>query len=321
MTNPIQTSFAYHQQIGQVGAIARPNAPHDIDLGVAGVEILPGQGVYYDAGTDAWILPVSAATRKLVTHVVSFNSNAYNTDIAVPTTNNASRVVYAAGDLMPLVSFGSVFVLAGETVESEDSAIYNETTEKWIKYTPASATPNDLRKTPFKFYLPPNKTAADGEIVEIKVPSPNYSFATLGAYTAETIKVSLTAAEVKVLRATPFELVAAQGANTLIQFISAVFVLTYGSEVFTESADNLAVEYDDGSGVTASAAIETTGFIDAAEDTMTTALAVIDAIDATADVVNKNIALANTGDGEIAGNASDDSTLDVYVTYRVLDLS
>lgn len=376
MVQPIQNTYSYHQQIGQVGEIARPSAPFDIDRGVAGVELRPGESVYYDAGNNNWIKSVSAATRKLATHVVSFNKNAYNTAIGAPSANNLTEVVYAIGDMMPLIEFGSVFVVAGETVESQDSAIYNESTGKWIKYTPSPATADDLRKKAFKFYVDPGKTVADEGIVEVKVPSNNYSFAALDSTTTDdlqteidaietgagldtdgtyispsgtnyidaatslanadvlldtqlkvvadleptTAKITITAAEVKALKATPIELVAAQGADTFIEFISAVLVLKYGSEVFTESADNLAIEYDDGSGLAIVPTIEATGFIDQAADTLTNAIPVLDSIAANAAVLNKNIAILNNND-EFAGNASNDSVLEVHVTYRVLDLS
>ena len=320
MNDMIQRNFSYHQQPGQVGEIARQSAPYNIDQGVAGVELKPGEGVYYVSGSD-WIKPVSEATRELVTHVVGFNKNLLNTDIAAPSTNNISEVVFAVGVIMPLIELGSVFVIAGETVESKDAAIFNETTGKWIKYSPSSPTANDLRKKPFTFYVDPGKTVVDGGIVELRVPLLNFGFLVLGSISSETVKVSLTAAEIKVLRATPFELVAAQGANTLIQFVSAIFVLTAGSEVLTESADNMAIEYDGGSAVPVTGAIEATGFIDQDADTITNAIASADAIDALADVSNKNIALVNTGDGEYAGNASDDAALDVYITYKVLSLA
>ena len=320
MVTQIQTDYAYHQQLGQVGDVARPIAPCNIDQGVAGVELKPGDGVYYASGSD-WIKPVSAATRKLVTHIVGFNANSVNQAIGSPSTNNSTEVVYAIGDVVKLVEFGSVWVIAGETVESQDAAIYNESTGKWIKYSPAAPDASDLRKKAFSFYLPPGVTAADGELVEIRINTENYSFPVLNQIEANTIKVSLTAAQIKVLRATPFELVAAQGADTLIQFVSAMLVLTAGSEVLTESADNLAIEFDDGTAAPVTGAIEATGFIDQAADTITNAIPAADVIDASADVINKNLVLLNTGDGEYAGNATDDAELDVYITYRVLDLS
>ncbi|MCK5606354.1 hypothetical protein KAR91_30920, partial [Candidatus Pacearchaeota archaeon] len=109
MNDMIQKDYSYHQQIGQVGEIARISAPHNIDQGVAGVELEPGMGVYYVSGSD-WIKPVSAATRELVTHVVGFNKNLLNTAIGSPSTNNISKVVFAIGAIMPLVELGSVFV-------------------------------------------------------------------------------------------------------------------------------------------------------------------------------------------------------------------
>lgn len=317
----IQTSFAKHLQKGLPGMLARPNAPHDYDMGVAGVEVKPGMGVYYSAGTNKWILPTSDATRKLVTHIVSYDPTSFNTDIAAPATNNITEVVFAADAIIKLAAFGSFFALAGATLENDDAVIYNESTEKWIKYAPSTPTANDLRAVPFVAYLDPLQTVADGAIVEIRIPSRSYAFTSLNALPAQTIKVSLTAAEVKVLRATPFELVAAQGADTLIEFVSAVFVLKYGSEVFSESADNLIVEYDDGTGIAVSATLETTGFIDQAADQITNLQAIGDAIATLAAAANKNLVLFNSGDGEIAGNASDDSVLEVHVTYRVHDVS
>jgi hypothetical protein len=130
-------------------------------------------------------------------------------------------------------------------------------------------------------------------------------------------EVSITAAQVKAIRATPISCVAAPGAGKIAEFLSAVLLLDYGSEVFTETADNLAFRYTDGSGAIVSQAIESTGFIDQSGDTMTTALAKIDAIAAKAGCENQALVLHNTGDGEIAGNASEDSVLRVKVTYRV----
>lgn len=316
---PIQKTYSKHLQRGQVGQNARPSAPWDIDRGVAGVEIKPGQGVFYNPATNRYILPTSAATRKLVTHIVTFNSNSFNTDIAVPSTNNQSEVVFAIGAVMPLAVLGSFFVLAGETVEAGDAAIFNESTSKWIKYSPIGSAA-DLRKKAFEFYLDPGATAGDGEIVEVRIPTANYAFPALSSVDV-TVKTTIAAADIKLLRATPIELVAAAGADTILQFVSALFVLTAGSEVLTESADNLAIEYDDGSAAAVTGSIETTGFIDAAADTITNAIPAGDVIDASADIVNKNLALFNTGDGEIAGNATDDAVLTVYTTYRVVSLA
>jgi hypothetical protein len=128
--------------------------------------------------------------------------------------------------------------------------------------------------------------------------------------------VELSNANIKALRASPMALVAATGANTFIEFVSAVLILDYGSEVLTESSDNLVIQYST-SGQDLTAAIETTGFIDQAADQMAFIPAATVATMTAANAVNKGIELFNTGDGEIAGNASNDTTMTVKVAYRV----
>jgi len=130
-------------------------------------------------------------------------------------------------------------------------------------------------------------------------------------------EVSLTNAEIKALRATPKTLVAAPGAGKYLEFAGAVLFLDYGSNALTESADNLAVRYTDGSGTIVSQAIEATGFIDQTADTATNALPKIDAIAAKSACENKALVLHNTGDGEYAGNAAADTVMRVKVAYRV----
>lgn len=134
-----------------------------------------------------------------------------------------------------------------------------------------------------------------------------------------TVKVSLTATEVKALT-TPFQLVAAPAANHFLRFLGATLVLNYGSNVFIESTDNLAIRYTDGSGVIVSQTIEMTGFIDQAVDTITNAQPVIDAIVASSAGLAQALVLDNI-DGDFTGNAADDNTLDVYTTYVDVDMS
>lgn len=142
--------------------------------------------------------------------------------------------------------------------------------------------------------------------------------AQLDPTTIQYAEVSLTSAVVKALRATPATLVAAPGAGKVLEFVSAALFLDYGgSNAFTETADNLAVKYTDGSGIAVSQAIETTGWIDQTADTMTTAQAKIDVIAAKTASENKALVLHNTGDGEIAGNAGNNNTVRVKVAYRV----
>lgn len=133
----------------------------------------------------------------------------------------------------------------------------------------------------------------------------------------QVAEVTLTNAEIKALRATPKTLVAAPGSGKVLEFISAVLKNSGGANALTESSDNMAVKYTDGSGAAVSQTIEATGFIDQTAATITTALAKIDAIVAYASAANKALVLHNTGDGEYGGNAAADVTLKVKVAYRV----
>lgn len=133
--------------------------------------------------------------------------------------------------------------------------------------------------------------------------------------TIQTATVTVSSSELLNLRATPKTLVAAPGADKFIQFLGAQLILDYNSTAYTESADNMAIRYTNGSGVIVSETIESTGFIDQTADTITNAVPKADAIVAAAGAVNQALVLHNTGDDEFA---SGDSPMDVIITYKVL---
>lgn len=133
--------------------------------------------------------------------------------------------------------------------------------------------------------------------------------------------VTLSNSEIKNARATPVELVAAPGAGNAIMFMGAMLKLNYGgTNVFTETADNFAIKYTNGSGVAVSDTIENTGFIDQSADTITNAVPIKDAIVAAASAENQALVIHNTGDGEIAGNAGNDNTITLRIYYVVHSL-
>ncbi len=134
--------------------------------------------------------------------------------------------------------------------------------------------------------------------------------------TIQIAEISIPAASVLTLRATPYTLVAAPGAGYVNEFISASLILDYGTTGYTESTANLAVKFTDGSGAQVSETIEMTGFIDQTADTKTTARAKLDAIVAKTGCDNKALVLHNLGAGEF-GN-SGDSVLRLKVAYRVV---
>lgn len=133
---------------------------------------------------------------------------------------------------------------------------------------------------------------------------PAASGLTSGAVITGYKEVTITTAELLALRATPKTLVAAPGAGLFLEFVSLALLLDFNTIGYTETADNAAVRYTDGSGVIVSQAIEMTGFIDQVADTMTMGLPKIDPIAAKAGCENKALVLHNTGDGEwAAGNS------------------
>lgn len=132
-------------------------------------------------------------------------------------------------------------------------------------------------------------------------------------------RIDITAASIKTLVATPAELVPAPGAGKIVIVDQISFMFFGGTEVLTESSDDLLVEYNDGTGEPIVATIETTGFLDQLTDQLMIAIPIVLAgtVDLEANE-NKNVALLNSS-GEFAGNASNDATLRVYVTYHVVD--
>lgn len=132
-----------------------------------------------------------------------------------------------------------------------------------------------------------------------------------GAIKVQYAEVTIPAASVAALRATPYALVAAPGAGKVIELISGCLILDYNSVAYTESADNLAVKYTDGSGAAASETVEMTGFIDATADKIIK----VEAIKDTLMVANAALVLHNTGDGEF-GN-SGNSPLRAKICYAV----
>ena len=128
--------------------------------------------------------------------------------------------------------------------------------------------------------------------------------------------VTLTNAQILAVRATPITLVPAQGAGTVIEFVSGMLFLDAAAGAYTESADNLIFRYVDGSGLVVCDDIECTGFIDQADEMATTISAKINAIATDAQCVNQPLVIHGSGNGEFGGgNAAND--LIVKVGYRV----
>lgn len=123
-------------------------------------------------------------------------------------------------------------------------------------------------------------------------------------------EVSLTAAEMLALRATPKTLVAAPGAGYVLEFISALFVYDYVA-AFTETDDNIDVKYTGASGAIASTELDATGLLDATSDQLRTLKPIVTDL---TPVANSPLVLHNSGNGEWGGTGS---PCRVKVAYRV----
>ncbi len=127
--------------------------------------------------------------------------------------------------------------------------------------------------------------------------------------------VTLTNAQMLALRATPITLIAAPGAGFVLKVISGQAFFDY-TAAYTESADNIAIRYENGSGVSI-ATFETTAFLTATADTMVQSDPVAAAITAKTGCDNKALVLHNNGDGEFGGgNAA--NTVTFKVVYRII---
>ena len=147
----------------------------------------------------------------------------------------------------------------------------------------------------------------------------NFARVVTGRVTTNDLRVesvTLTNAQILAMAATPPTLVAAKGAGTVIEFVSAMLFLNTTAGAYTETTANLQVKYTSDTGVAVSQAIEATGFADTTDEMVTNAQASIDAIATDAQAVNQPLVLDNTGAGEWGGgNAA--NTMKVITTYRI----
>lgn len=141
------------------------------------------------------------------------------------------------------------------------------------------------------------------------------------ATSSQQLSVVLTNAQIKALRATPITLVAAPGAGLFVNPIDCVLELLYGgTNAFTANAgDNLALKWQNG---TTTAIIQ--GAIQAwVQGTANAYNAFVgpatgsDINVPAANVTNQPLVIHNIGAAEIAGNAANDNTIRVSLTYQI----
>lgn len=127
-------------------------------------------------------------------------------------------------------------------------------------------------------------------------------------------QVTVSSGELLALATTAKELVPAPGADRALEFISAVIKYNYGATGYTESSDDMVIEYSGGTDVSAS--IDSTGFITEANDEIRVIPFDVSVMAITVDLEalkNTSLQLFIPNDNPTLG----DGTLDVRVTYRI----
>jgi len=129
----------------------------------------------------------------------------------------------------------------------------------------------------------------------------------------QSVEVSLTSAQVLLLYSAPQQVVPAPGVGKVIEFISAVLILDYGTATYdTNGVCNF--RYTNGSGTVVSDSVAANAFLHQADDAIVCVQAGI-AGDADEIELTANAALMFSVDtGEVA---TGDSPVRMKVTYRV----
>lgn len=150
---------------------------------------------------------------------------------------------------------------------------------------------------------------ADGDLIEAVLYSVPTTY-------LRTSSVTITSAQILLLATTQIELIAAPGADKVIQVLGIEMILNYGSNVFTEPSapDDLEVVYDTAGGVSIADVIG--DFIINSADTIAHPQIKNIAGSAASGIVNKAVVLDNNGDN-YGGNAGDDSELIVNCVYAI----
>jgi hypothetical protein len=139
----------------------------------------------------------------------------------------------------------------------------------------------------------------------------------------QTASLAITNAQAKVIRATPLPIVPAPGVGRIVVPIAAYCGLVYGgTNAFTAAVnDNLGLKYKDGTGVSLlTGAVQ--AFLQATVSSLSLfvpAVAAGSTVNITkANSENQPLVVHNITAAEIAGNAANDNTLIVTVTYVII---
>jgi hypothetical protein len=125
-----QSTFNRYYSAGQVGQVARLT-PYFFDIAPNAVELVPADGVYYDANGE-WIKPVDALTEPLVTHLVGFELS--DNSFSIATQDNLNTAISYPADTPKVkgLANGCMFVVAGGSILKGQQLQYEFGTGKYI---------------------------------------------------------------------------------------------------------------------------------------------------------------------------------------------
>jgi len=130
-----------------------------------------------------------------------------------------------------------------------------------------------------------------------------------------TVNVNMSDVSVRLLHTTPFQLVAAPGADKFLEFVSATLYMDVTTPFDNAAGDgNLKISFVDENGTVVSNTIEGDDFIDTTSDRITNVTPLSDVDVAASNSINKALVIFNDGGAYSSGT---DSVLSVKTTYRV----
>lgn len=196
------------------------------------------------------------------------------------------------------------------------NAYLRELSAKMVGFYPCNGVPNDGTSG-----FGAGKLGLGALVLDVNTGTWYGNFGSLASPTwhalgIQSASLTLTSAQVKNLRATPISIVAAPGANLMIQPIAGSVELVYGgTNAFTAAnSDNLGFKLKDGTTSTLM-----TGAVQAMLQATASDVCLLTPSTATnvsrANAVNQPLVVHNTTGAEIAGNAAGDNQLVVKVKY------
>jgi len=141
-----------------------------------------------------------------------------------------------------------------------------------------------------------------------------------GASGVQTVQRVLTNTEIKNLVATPITIISAPGSGKFIRIINGIGKLNYGgNNAFTNpSNSNLQLQYEGGIIQAVNNILANTQVTATSNQIESNNPSIVS--QAASAVENQGIKAANTGASDFAGNAANDNTITVFITYQVLTL-